>query len=79
MFNLPNTHGDKLYSLLHNPKLPLTDRKLVENTMLYYQDWRLQLLQTKGSIDVKIEKLITLILYLSLIAKVILFIDKKVS
>lgn len=37
--NLPTPHGDKLYALLQNEKLPQDDRKRIEQAIKRYRDW----------------------------------------
>lgn len=70
MFDFSSTHGDKLYALLENSKLPATDKLLVEQAVEHYDEWRSQLLSVEGNFHEKTEKLVQLLneykLYLDL-------------
>jgi hypothetical protein len=70
VIHFSNTHGDKLYALLQNSKLPPSDIPLVEQAYEYYKTWRLNLLDVKGNFDEKIIAMVNLLneykLYLDL-------------
>lgn len=51
MSNLPQSHGDKLISLLDNPKLPESDKLRVEEAINKYQNWREKLININKNYD----------------------------
>ena len=51
MFNLSKPHGDKLFSLLVNNKLPESDKPNVEHAIERYEDWIARLTAVEGTYD----------------------------
>ena len=58
MFNLPSPHGDKLRSLLHNNKLPESDKPRVEHALEQYGNWIAGLSSMESSTDDNIKAMV---------------------
>ncbi|WP_330204027.1 Bpu10I family restriction endonuclease [Cyanobacterium sp. DS4] len=60
MINLPKPHGEKLFALLNNEKLPKSDMLRIEKTINEYQNWRNKLININNdanTLDLMIKEL----------------------
>ncbi len=76
-FVLPTPHGDKITSLLLNPKLPSADVPNVEMAQQRYAEWTAKSKAVKGSSEEIIERMVELLNEYKLYIDMNLIFDSK--